>query len=88
MIREVLVWVLKLSRDGDCSLCLIVFDCVLDNVEDYQLVKPPISLHGGPVLVFLSDFYSHLFIGYLIFEWLQHLLNEFFWLKGAHLSND
>ena len=87
MVGQVLVRVLKLSRDGDRSLCLIVFDCVLDNVEDDQLVQPPICLHGRPILVSLSDTYRHLFFGYLIFEWLEHLLNEFLWLKGAHLSN-
>lgn len=88
VVWKILYRVLKLGRDGNGPLSLIIFDCVLDNIEDDQLVEPPISLHGGTIEVFLFDSNRHLFLLYLVLEWLEYLLNEFLGLDGAHLSND
>ena len=84
----VVIKVFKFSGDTDSSFFLVVFDCVLDDVEDDKLVQPPVRLHRWSALVSCHNFDIHLFFLYLVLKWLQYLLNEFLWFERAHFFHN
>ena len=60
----------------------------MDNVENDKLVKSPVSFDGYLFSILASNNDLHFLTPYLILEWLEDLLNEFFRVIGAHFLDD
>jgi hypothetical protein len=86
LVGHALPGFLDLCPHVDDSFLLVVLDRILNDIEDNELVQPPICLDGHTqVLIIFSCYYDlHLSFLNLVLEWLEHLLDELLGLIRAN----